>query len=91
MVKYHNEINAIIYFAGMLPYEVNLLDFSTEEHSLRIMVVDSRGMTDSYLLTFNGVAVETLPSANHLSFSLSLSLSLTLTHSHIDSPLSLSC
>ena len=48
--------------AGTFPYEVNLLNFSPEEHTLRIMVVDSRGMTDLYQLTFVGVEEEDLPS-----------------------------
>ena len=46
--------------AGTFPYELSLLDFSVEEHSLRIMVVDSRGKADEYLRTVNGV--QTLPS-----------------------------
>lgn len=46
---------------GSFPITINRLDFSEYQHTLRIVVTDSRGMTDTFELQFNGVLAENLP------------------------------
>ena len=56
--------NIIMHFwhnVGTLPLTLNRLDFTTDEHTLRIVATDSRGMTDSFELTFSGVLAGNLP------------------------------
>ena len=79
--------NVFWYILGSFPLAINRLDFSEDEHILRINVRDSRGETDSYELQFSGVLAGNLPgnglvslsSLPHPFLSLSLSLSLFLT------------
>lgn len=68
------------YVLGSFPLTINRLDFSEDEHILRINVRDSRGETDSFELQFSGVLAGNLPGNGLISPS-SLphpSLSLTL-------------
>ena len=53
--------NVFWYILGSFPLAINRLDFSEDDHILRINVRDSRGETDSYVLQFSGVLAENLP------------------------------
>ena len=76
--------NVFWYILGSFPLAINRLDFSEDDHILRINVRDSRGETDSYVLQFSGVLAENLPGKGP---SPPLYLFLSLPLSHLEYPL----
>ena len=70
--KSYNSYLLWILLLGSFPLSINRLDYSEYQHTLRINVTDSRGMTDTFELQFNGVMAGNLPGKQNLSLSLSL-------------------